>query len=68
METTKTMTTEQFTGKHNVELTGEQLYEISHALFELQKIYHKDGFFYLENYAHGLWQKIGTIISNINNK
>lgn len=59
------MTDEQFIGKHNVELTGEELYEISHALFELCKIYHKDGFFNLENRADMLWQKISTTIDNI---
>lgn len=62
------MTTEQFTGKHNVELTGEELYEIRFALFELCDRYRADGLFSLENYAHGLWEKIGTIMNNINNK
>lgn len=62
------MTTEQLTGKHNVELTGEELFEIRFALFELCDRYRADGFFNLEKYANGLNQKIGTIISNIDNK
>lgn len=62
------MTTEQFTGKHNVELTGEELYEIHFALFELCDRYRAHGLFNLENYAQGLYEKIGTIMNNINNK